>query len=78
MFSTNRQIPSVDAYIMKMILHDWSDEECIKILSNIYRSSPDHSRLFIAEHLVPGHDTPHFSKLRYSYDVCSIWKRKNC
>jgi predicted transcriptional regulator len=53
MFSTNRQIPSADAYIMKMILHDWNDEECIKILSNIYRSSPDHSRLFIAEHLVP-------------------------
>src|SRR5918912_482355 len=41
MFSSNNsQLPSADAYIMKMILHDWSDEECVKILSNIYGSSP--------------------------------------
>ena len=35
-----REAPKSDAYIMKMILHDWSDEECIKILSNIERASP--------------------------------------
>lgn len=52
MFS-NSQIPFVDAYITKMILHDWSDEECVRILSNIYASSPEHARLSIAEHLVP-------------------------
>jgi len=28
-------IPSADAYIMKMILHDWNDEECIQILRNM-------------------------------------------
>jgi O-methyltransferase domain len=26
MFSTSNELPSADAYIMKMILHDWSDE----------------------------------------------------
>jgi O-methyltransferase domain len=28
-------VPKADTYIMKMILHDWSDDECVKILSNI-------------------------------------------
>jgi hypothetical protein len=31
MFSTSNQLPSADAYIMKMILHDWSDEECVNM-----------------------------------------------
>jgi hypothetical protein len=69
MFSST-QVPSADAYIMKMILHDWSDEKCVKILSNIYRSSPDHARLFIAEHLIPGPDIPHFSKLFDIHMMC--------
>lgn len=66
----NSQIPSADAYMMKMILHDWSDEECVGILSNIYGSSPRHARLFIAEHLVPNPDTPHFSKLFDIHMMC--------
>src|SRR5919202_3272000 len=68
MFSSN--VPSADAYIMKMILHDWSDGECVKILSNIYGSSPEHARLFIAEHLVPGPNQPHFSKLFDIHMMC--------
>jgi ubiquinone/menaquinone biosynthesis C-methylase UbiE/predicted transcriptional regulator len=70
MFSSNSQLPSADAYIMKMILHDWNDEECVRILSNVYRSSPKHARLFIAEHLVPGPDKPHFSKLFDIHMMC--------
>ena len=69
MFSSG-QVPSADAYIMKMILHDWSDEECINILSNIHRTSPEHARLFIAEHLIPGPDKPHFSKLFDVHMMC--------
>lgn len=60
--------------MMKMILHDWSDEECVEILSNIYGSSPRHARLFIAEHLVPSPNIPHLSKLWHTHDVCAIWK----
>lgn len=71
MFSSNSEIPFADAYIMKMILHDWSDEECVSILSNVYRSSPKHARLFIAEHLVPGPDEPHFSKLFDIHMMCA-------
>lgn len=41
-------IPKADTYIMKMILHDWSDDECVKILSNIYQRSPNEGTVFIA------------------------------
>ncbi len=37
-----------DTYIMKMILHDWSDDECVKTLSNIYQRSPNEGTVFIA------------------------------
>ncbi len=40
-------VPKVDTYIMKMILHDWSDDECVKILSNIYQRSPNEGTGFI-------------------------------
>ena len=45
------QVPSADLYIMKMILHDWNDDECIKILSNIHKSASDKSKIFIVEHI---------------------------
>jgi hypothetical protein len=48
---------------MKMILHDWSDDECVKILSNILRSSPNEGKVFIVEHLIPIPEIPHFSKI---------------
>ena len=47
------QVPSADLYLMKMILHDWNDDECIKILSNIHKSASDKSKVFIIEHIVP-------------------------
>ena len=71
MFSSTNELPSADAYIMKMILHDWSDEECVSILSNLYTSSPEHARLFIAEHIIPGPDKPHFSKLFDIHMMCA-------
>ena len=74
--TTTSHVPSADAYIMKMILHDWSDEECVKILSNIQRSSPEHARLFIAEHLVPGPNIPHFSKLFDIHMMCAASGRE--
>ena len=46
------QAPSADLYLMKMILHDWNDDECIKILSNIHKSASDKSKVFIIEHIV--------------------------
>ncbi len=71
-----REVPSSDAYIMKMILHDWSDEECVKILSNIQKACPSGGRVLIVEHVVPGPDMPHFSKLFDIHMMCALTGRE--
>ena len=70
------EVPSSDAYIMKMILHDWNDEECVKILSNIQEASPAGGRVLIIEHVVPGPETPHFSKLFDIHMMCALTGRE--
>jgi predicted transcriptional regulator len=70
------QVPSADLYIMKMILHDWNDDECIKILSNIHKSTSDKSKIFIVEHLVPDPSIPHFSKLFDIHMMCATTGRE--
>ncbi len=65
------EVPAADVYIMKMILHDWSDDECIKILSNIYRQATNLGTVFVAEHMVPGPEKPHFSKLFDVHMMCA-------
>lgn len=71
-----KEVPRRDAYIMKMILHDWNDEECVAILSNIQKASPPGGRVLIVEHVVPGHDTPHFSKLFDIHMMCALTGRE--
>jgi hypothetical protein len=58
-----KEVPPADAYMIKRVLHDWSDEECRRILSTMHRAAPRHGRVFVIEAVVPGPDTPHFSKL---------------
>jgi O-methyltransferase/methyltransferase family protein len=67
-----QEVPSADTYIMKMILHDWNDEECVKILSNIQKAATPGARLFIVEHIVPSPETPHFSKLFDIHMMCAL------
>lgn len=64
------QIPEADTYSLKMILHDWNDTECVEILSNVRRSARPDARVFIVEHIVPGHDEPHFGKLFDIHMMC--------
>jgi SAM-dependent methyltransferase len=50
--------PAGDYYLLKFILHDWSDESCIKILSNIRRAMKPGARLFVVEMVIPERDVP--------------------
>jgi hypothetical protein len=45
-------IPACDAYIMMMVLHDWSDEESIAILKNIKAGAPAGARLILVEAII--------------------------
>lgn len=57
------EVPTADAYLMKHILHDWDDAECVEILSTIREAAPNRARLFNCEFVVPGPDEPHLGKL---------------
>ena len=58
------RVPSgCDAYIMKFILHDWSDEHCRKILSLIREQLPPHGRVLVCEQVLDPSPTPNPAKL---------------
>ena len=42
-----------DAYFMKHILHDWDDDDCLRILHNCRKAMPDHAKLLVCEKIVP-------------------------
>jgi ubiquinone/menaquinone biosynthesis C-methylase UbiE len=58
-----REVPAADAYLLKFVLHDWSDAECLRILANARRAVTGGGRMFVAELIVPGPAEPHFAKL---------------
>ena len=53
-------IPSCDVAFMKHIFHDWSDEDCAKILQSLHTALPMHAKLVIADAILPGpgHNNP--------------------
>jgi len=69
------KVPRADAYLMKMILHDWNDDECVHILSNIYKASESGARVLVVEHIVPEPHIPHFSKLFDIHMLCTLTGR---
>jgi hypothetical protein len=58
-----KEVPPADAYSLKMILHDWNDQECVRILVNLSKGVSCGGRALIVEHIVPGPPQPHFAKL---------------
>ncbi|XP_064939644.1 flavone O-methyltransferase 1-like isoform X1 [Musa acuminata AAA Group] len=55
MFET---VPSGDAVFLKWILHDWSDEHCMKILKNCWKALPQHGKIIVVEHVLPAVPEP--------------------
>lgn len=58
------RVPSgCDAYIMKFILHDWSDHYCRQILRAIRKQLPQHGRVLVCEQIVTEDSAPSLAKL---------------
>lgn len=38
---------------LQWVLHDWSDEQCIKLLTNCFESLPQHGKVIIVESILP-------------------------
>lgn len=52
-----------DAYLMRHIIHDWTDEQSLTILRNIRKVIPAHGKLLVIEMVIPPGNEPHFGKL---------------
>ncbi|MFB6437002.1 methyltransferase [Streptomyces sp. NPDC056411] len=53
-----------DAYLLKAIMHDWDDENCVKILSGLKAAldGKPEGRVFVIDAVVPDGNDWHFSK----------------
>jgi len=51
-----------DAYIMKFIIHDWYDPECVKILSQCRKGIRPGGRLLVVDQVVPARNEPGVAK----------------
>ncbi|KAF3955199.1 hypothetical protein CMV_019555 [Castanea mollissima] len=46
-------IPKGDAILLMGILHDWSDDCCLKLLENCYNSLPNDGKVIVVEQILP-------------------------
>jgi O-methyltransferase domain/Dimerisation domain len=52
-----------DAYILSHIIHDWREEQCLRILGQCRRAMQPQGRLLVVEMVLPAGDTPHLGKM---------------
>jgi O-methyltransferase domain len=63
-YSVGKSMPDGgDACILSHIIHDWSEEQCLTILSNCRKAMTPGSKLLIVEFVLPEGDEPHIGKL---------------
>jgi hypothetical protein len=56
-FRTEQPLKGARAYYMHFVLHDWPDDECVKIASRVREAmKPGYSKFLIHEHVVPEMD----------------------
>ncbi len=51
-----------DTYLLKYIIHDWSDESCVKILRNVAAGMEPSGRVLVIEAVMPEAPGPHPAK----------------
>uniref|UniRef100_A0A7S4D886 O-methyltransferase C-terminal domain-containing protein n=1 Tax=Heterosigma akashiwo TaxID=2829 RepID=A0A7S4D886_HETAK len=59
-------VPMADAYLLKHIIHDWDDKECIQIFSNIKETNPSATVYIMEFGPMPPPNVPHLAK---AFDV---------
>lgn len=48
-----------DLYLLKNILHDWPDEDCLRILATVRRAMTPGTRLLVIDAVLPADGSPH-------------------
>lgn len=65
-FATNffEAVPlGADVYMMRHIIHDWTDDQSLTILRNVRKVTRDDGRLLVIESIIPPGNDPSFGKL---------------
>lgn len=48
-----QEVPQSEAIFMKWVLHDWSDDHCVKLLKNCHKALLDDGKVIVAEAILP-------------------------
>jgi hypothetical protein len=51
-----------DAYMLKVVIHDWDDDRAVQILRNCHHVMPSQARLILVEYVLRPGDEPDFGK----------------
>ncbi|MED6208509.1 hypothetical protein PIB30_045729 [Stylosanthes scabra] len=63
-------VPDGDAIFMKRILHDWGNEECLKILRNCFKAIPNDGKVIVVETSLPiVPEATSLAKNAFKYDI---------
>ncbi|MEV0263755.1 methyltransferase [Streptomyces sp. NPDC050617] len=54
--------PAADVYLVKRVLHDWDDEDCLRILRACRAAMTEDSRLLVIDAVLPRDNAPHHGK----------------
>jgi len=57
------EVPAADLYVMKHILHDWNDEQCVTILRNCAKHLERGGRILLLEMVIPDDGRPSAAQL---------------
>ena len=56
-------MPAADAYVFMMILHDWDDGACVRMLQNLRRTMPPGARVLVVESVISDEPGLAYSRL---------------
>jgi hypothetical protein len=56
-------VPWAEVYLLSTVLHDWNDENCLRILENIRNAAHPAARLVVLDIVLPDGDEPHLGKI---------------
>jgi hypothetical protein len=56
-------LPAADAYLLMEVIHDWNDEDSLRILSNVRTVAASGAKLLIVEAIISEASGPDFSKV---------------
>jgi SAM-dependent methyltransferase len=55
--------PGADVYVLAQVLHDWADDDCVRILEACRRAGRPGTRLLVLEQILPEGPEPNVAKL---------------